>query len=121
METVEILTDALLALLAAVGIWALGRLALERLFAQSVKRQDMWIVVRVRGDGDGLEQTVRTLAHQCSGPDIVLVDCGLNGQGRALAKHLIKGEPGVSLCAWERLGPWMKEAEAWTRQENTTK
>ena len=117
----EILADAVLALLAAIGIWALGRLALERMFALDTKELDRWIVVRVWGDGDGLEQTVRTLTRQRSGPDVVLLDCGLDRQGRALADNLIQKTPGVALCPWEGLGAWMKEAEAWTRQENTTK
>ena len=117
----EILADALLALLAAIGIWTLGRMALDRLFATNAKGLYIWIVVRAAGDGGGLEQAVRSLTRQRSGPDVVLMDCGLNEQGCALAEQLKQKTPGVSLCPWEGLGAWMKEAEAWTRQETTTK
>ena len=117
----EILADALLAMLAAIGIWTLGRMALDRLFAADAKGSYIWIVVRAAGDGGGLEQTVRSLTRRRPGPDVVLMDCGLNEQGRTLAERLTKQEPHVSLCPWEGLGVWMKEAEAWTRQETTTK
>ena len=115
----QILTDALLSLLAAVGLWELGRLALERFFAPGGREPAVWAVVRARGDGGGLEQPVHTLPRL--GWGVVLVDCGRDEQGRALASRLARRDPGVQLCRWERLGAWMKEAEVWTRQGSTTK
>lgn len=116
----QILTDACLALLAAVGIWTLGRLALDRLMA-SGKETEVWAVVPARGDGDGLEQAVGRLLRLSLGRGVLLVDCGLSRKGRALADSLADRERNVWLCPWEQAGTWMKEAEVWTRQRNATK
>ena len=116
----QILTDACLALLAAIGIWTLGRLALDRLFSVG-KETAAWTVVPVQGDGDGLEQAVDRLLRLPHGRGVLLVDCGLSRQGRTLADSLAERERNVWLCPWEQTGTWMKEAEVWTRRRNATK
>ena len=116
----QILTDACLALLAAIGIWTLGRLALDRLLAGG-KQPDVWIVVPTRGDGDGLEQTVRKLTRRPYGRGVLLVDCGLSQKGCSLADSLAKQETNVWLCPWEQAGTWMKEADVWTKRKSATK
>lgn len=115
----QILTDACLALLAAIGIWTLGRLALDRLL-NGGKKPEVWIVVPARDDANGLEQTVEMFAKRSDSRGVLLVDCGLNTLGRARANSLTEQERDVWLCPWERAGTWMKEAEAWTRRENKT-
>ncbi|MGN0967634.1 MAG: hypothetical protein ACI4O3_00065, partial [Oscillospiraceae bacterium] len=110
---------ACLALLAAIGIWTLGRLALDRLFAGG--KADVWTVVPIQGDGDGLDQTVRRSIRRPHSRGVLLVDCGLNDQGRALADFLTKQEPNVWLCTWEQAGTWMKEADVWTKQKSVMK
>ncbi|MGM9607802.1 MAG: hypothetical protein ACI3XJ_09890 [Oscillospiraceae bacterium] len=115
----QILTDACLALLAAIGIWTLGRLALDRLL-NGGKVPEAWTVVPARGDGDGLEQIVRRLEKMSCSRGVLLVDCGLSREGRALAESFVKQKRNVWLCPWEQAGTWMKEAEVWTRQKNKT-
>lgn len=116
----QILTDACLALLAAIGIWTLGRLALDRLLAGGEKT-DAWAVVPARGDGEELEQTVWKLSRLPYGRGVLLVDCGLSRQGRAMADSLAERKRNVRLCPWEQTGTWMKEAEVWTKRRNATK
>ena len=116
----QILTDACLALLAAVGIWTLGRLVLDRLL-NGGKETEVWTVLPVRGDGDSLEQVVRKLKRLPHSRGVLLVDCGLSQQGRALADFLAEQERNVWVCPWEQMGTWMKEAEVWTRQSSATK
>ncbi len=116
----QILTDACLALLAAVGIWTLGRLALDRLFFVE-KETAAWTVVPIRGDGNGLEQAVGRLLRTPHGRGVLLIDCGLSRQGRILADSLAERERNVWLCPWEQTGSWMKEAEIWTRRRNAMK
>lgn len=111
----QILTDACLALLAAIGIWTLGRLAWERLMAGG-EETEVWAVVPAWGDADGLEQTVGRLLRLPVGRGVLLVDCGLSRQGRTLADSMAERERNVWLCPWEQAGTWMKEAEVWTRQ-----
>lgn len=115
----QIISDAFLALLACVGLWTLGRMALDFLFEGAAPEPAVWTVVRAQGDGRGLEQAVHKLPRR--GRGVVLVDCGLDEKGRALSYRLTEREPGVSLCRWERLGNWVKEAEVWTRRWSTTK
>lgn len=116
----QILTDACLALLAAIGIWTLCRMALDRLLACG-EEAEAWAVVPARGDGEGLKQAVERLAGLPRGRGVLLVDCGLSQQGRALADSLVEQKRNVWLCSWEQAGAWMKEAEVWTRRRNKTK
>lgn len=117
----QIWTDACLALLAAVGIWSLGRMVLDRLLGNVGGVPPAWIVMKVTGDGEGLDVALDQLLRLRRRWGVVLVDCGLSEQGRALAVRLTAPQPGVRLCRWDQLGAWMKEAEVWTRQANKTK
>lgn len=120
----QILLDALLALFAAVGIAALGWLLFGRMWL-SREGPGIRAVVPARGDGAGLEQTVRGALwlRDCAGGRcaVVIVDCGLNEQGRALAQLLADREPEVWLCPGGHLETWIKESELWMRKSNAMK
>lgn len=115
----QILTDACLAMLAAVGIWTLWRMILDRILTRGDDHA-VWTVLCVQGSGEGLMQTVHWLLRRPYGQGVLLLDCGLDDDGRTAAESLVARESKVWLCPWERAGAWMKEAEIWTRQRSTT-
>ena len=84
-------------LLAAFGLVSLGWLALGALLLPG--DCDTRLTVSARGGGEGLEQTVRGLLWlRRTGlwrGEVVIEDCGLNGDGLALARALA-GKDGVS-------------------------
>jgi len=77
-------------LLAAFGLVSLGWLALGTLLLPGVCPARM--VVDAKGDGAGLEQTVKALLWlRRTGlwwGEVVIEDCGLNREGEALARAL---------------------------------
>ena len=79
-------------LLAAFGLVSLGWLALGALLLPGVCPARM--VVEAKGDGGGLEQSVKALLWlRRTGlwwGEVVIEDCGLNRQGEALARALAR-------------------------------
>ena len=86
----------LAALLAAFGLVSLGWLALGALLLPGVCPARM--VIDAKGDGAGLEQTVKALLWlRRTGlwwGEVVIEDCGLDGAGTALA-HALAWQNGV--------------------------
>ena len=84
-------------LLAAFGLVGLGWLALGALLLPG--RCAVRLTVPARGGGEGLEQTVRGLLWlRRTGlwrGEVVIEDCGLDGDGAALARALAE-EGGVT-------------------------
>ena len=100
--------EMVLALLAAVGlVFLLWMLVVRRLLPLSDKYGIVVTVVRGKGNGEGLEQRVRELLwlrqSNLFRGNIVIVDCGLNEQGRALARLLCANTDEVFLCSAENL------------------
>ena len=106
--------DGLIAMLAAVGLatilWMIVGLFLR-------KRRQLFsgvtAVVRAEGDGAGLEYTVRTLSQlryeRGAFGTILILDCGLSGEGRELAQLLIREEDCVALCTRTALSDYFHE------------
>ena len=78
----ELLQDGVVAALAAIGVTALIWLLLWR-----EHPVDAVYLVRVSGDGTGLDVTLRRLAQSRRLP-VLLVDCGLTDEGRRAAALL---------------------------------
>lgn len=116
----QILTDACLALLASIGIWALGRMALEWLLGNEVEPEIM-ILLRARGDGNGLKQAVSKLPRPRCGVGVFLVDCGLTERGRIRSNDLAEREQGIYLCRPDDLENLVREADIWTKRGKATK
>ena len=97
---------AVLALLAAAGLLALGWLLLGAAVAP-VGRGRVYAVVPAAGDGAHLEQDLAGLRWLEKGGmarfTVVIADCGLSGQGRRLAERLAWRDRGVILCAMDDL------------------
>ena len=79
----ELLQDGVVAALAAIGVTALIWLAASLL----LWREHPVYLVRVSGDGTGLDVTLRRLAQSRRLP-VLLVDCGLTDEGRRAAALL---------------------------------
>lgn len=116
----QILTDACLALLASIGIWALGRMALDWLLSSEMEPEIM-ILLRAKGDGNGLKQAISKLPRSWCGAGVFLVDCGLTERGRTQSKNLAKREQGIYLCHPGDLENLVREANIWTKRGNATK
>ena len=79
----ELLQDGVVAALAAIGVTALIWLAASLLLWRE-RPVDAVYLVRVSGDGTGLDVTLRRLAQSRR----LLVDCGLTDEGRRAAALL---------------------------------
>ena len=82
----ELLQDGVVAALAAIGVTALIWLAASLLLWRE-RPVDAVYLVRVSGDGTGLDVTLRRLAQSRRLP-VLLVDCGLTEEGRRAAELL---------------------------------
>lgn len=102
------LLEMTLTLLAAAGLLALGWFCFEKILAlPETDRDPVWAVVAARGEGERLEQTVRTLEKQLPGCPVVLLDLGLDEEGRRLAALLCRRWPQLELCTPEELTDYM--------------
>lgn len=93
----ELLQDGVVAALAAIGVTALIWLAASLLLWRE-RPVDAVYLVRVSGDGTGLDVTLHRLAQSRRLP-VLLVDCGLTDEGRRGAavryEHEIADAPGA--------------------------
>lgn len=104
----EPLLELTLALLAAVGLLCLGWTLFGKLLTPPGKLgAPLCAVVRGEGDGGGLEHTVHSLiwlrGKDLADCPILLVDAGLNEEGRQVAEGLLRRWPALRLCAPEEL------------------
>lgn len=100
--------EMLLTLLAAVGFASILWMFLERrLFPVDGEERGVFAVVRGSGDGAGLEQSIRSLLRlRREGlyrGTVLVVDCGLNEEGQALARLLCANSEEISFCTAEEL------------------
>lgn len=104
--------DGLVAMLAAIGLaflmWTVVRAVL---FAQPERGEGVLVIIPAQGGGENLEQQVHQLSHlryeQGVLGQILLVDCGLNEEGRRLAKLLAREDRWVSMCKKEEIGNYL--------------
>lgn len=104
--------QALLALLAAAGLLALGWVLFGRLVTPVGGRGGpVYAVVPAHGPGEHLEQDVKGLLWLRGGElarfTIVIADNGLDSQGRAVAAALLADSTGLVVCPGDRLGAYL--------------
>ena len=97
------MVELTLALLAAVGLLCLGWVLFGKLLTPVGKLgAPMYILVRGEGNGVGLEHTVNTLVwlrgRNLTDCPLLLVDAGLNEEGRRMAGLLLNRWPEIRLC-----------------------
>lgn len=102
------LLELTLALLAAVGLLCLGWALFGKLLTPLGKLgAPLYAVVRGEGDGGGLEHTVNSLiwlrGKDLTDCPVILVDAGLNEEGRQVAERLLRRWPAIRLCSPEEL------------------
>ena len=102
-----LLQDGLIAFLSAVGLTTMVWLAAGTvLHTGRPTVPGAMLVLPLRGEALAMESDVRTLRrvrHQLPGAKIVLADCGLSEEARALAAYLAEKEEDVFLAEGEAL------------------
>ena len=105
--------QAVLALLAAVGLLALGWLLFGKLVTPAGgSGGPVYAVIPAAGGGENLAQDVRALRWLRGGElarfSVVLADGGLSEAGRRRAAALLAGRRGVVLCPLDRLEAYLR-------------
>ena len=102
-----LLQDGLIAFLSAVGLTTMVWLAAGVfLHAGRPEIPGLVLVLPLRGEALAMESDVRSLRrvrHQLPGAKIVLADCGLSEEARALAAYLAEKEEDIFLAEGETL------------------
>lgn len=98
--------EAALSLLSVIGLLSIGWLCFGHLLTPAGNGRTV-TVLPGRGDGEDLEQAVTGLLWlRGSGlleGRILIVDCGLTAEGKAMAQALCRREPAVWTCQREEL------------------
>ena len=99
----SMLLEMLIALLAAVGAVSLGCLLFaHRVFPLTETEEDILALVPAKSGGNTLDQTVRSLLFLrrwgLFRGRVAVVDCGLNEEGRTIARLLCANTDEVLLC-----------------------
>lgn len=98
--------EILLSLLAVTGLLALGWLCFGRLL-RPMGGRGVVTLLPARGNGEDLEQALTGLlwlrGAGLTAGRVAVVDLGLTGEGRELARRLTEQEAGVYLCSREEL------------------
>lgn len=104
----DALLELTLVLLAAVGLLCLGWTLFGKLLTPLGELgAPLYAVVKAQGDGQGLEHTVNSLiwlrGKDLTDCPVILVDAGLNEEGRRVAELLKQRWPAIQLCGLEKL------------------
>ena len=107
----ELWHDAIIALLAAIGLSSLVWVLVRAIFFLPPTAHSAIVLICARGDGEDVEQQVRTLLllrnqYGIVG-QIVLVDCGLSEDGKRICRLLARSEHIVTLCASDEIGKYI--------------
>ena len=102
----ELLQQSMIAFFAAVGLAAAVWTAAEGVFlSRREKLERMVVLIPAAGDAPALERTVAGLRWTtvCGNrfERILIVDCGLSGEGRRLARLLALHSANVTLCTMD--------------------
>ncbi len=107
----ETIVEIILAFLAVIGLVSLGWLGFGCLLMPT-GGTDTVCLLPGRGEGETLEQAVTGLVWLRGGGlfggRLVIVDCGLTEQGRAIARALARRESTVELCPVEELEEYIR-------------
>ena len=105
----QLLQDGLVAMLAAIGLASIMWMVVQAVLYAPLerRRQGTVALIPAQGDGEHLEEQVRSLGalrreQGIFGP-VLLVDCGLTEEGRKLCALLAKKDRFVSVCTREEV------------------
>lgn len=107
--------DGLVAALAAVGVVSLLWLFTEMIFMLKGPMPGTALaVIPARGDGGGLAEQIYALTgygrDQGAIGRILIVDCGLNEEGRRLCRILEREDRWVTVCLPEQAADYLRDA-----------
>lgn len=108
----EIIGDAVLALLSAVGLWTLARMLLRGLW-KTPPDANCLLIVKASGDGKALEP----LLTDRGAAKLMILDCGLTKYGRRLCELTLKQNTNTSIYHVSEQEMWTKEAIEWTKRK----
>jgi len=104
--------EIILSLLAVIGLLGLGWLLFGRLLTPA--GDHCVSVIPGTGNGEGLEQTVTGLMWLRGGGllagEVVIADCGLSAEGRAIAQALLLRESSLGMCPAEELPGYLRDS-----------
>ena len=108
--------DGLLAMLAAVGLASLLWAAVRAVFFPGVPQQRRIVaLIPALGDGEGLEQQVRTLRSMRKERNVfslvLLVDCGLSEKGKKLSRLLARQDRWVTVCQPDEVNQYLNDSQ----------
>ena len=104
--------DGVIALLAAIGLASIFWVLIRSVFFRRTAAHGTLVLICARDDGEGVEQQVRTLTmlrrERGLVNGILLVDCGLNEEGRHLCSIIARRERTVVLCQCDEVTKYIK-------------
>ena len=110
----QLLQDGLVAMLAAIGLASMMWVVVKAVLYAPLewRRPGAVALIPAQGDGDGLEEQVRTRERlrkeQALVSTALLVDCGLTEEGLRLARLLARDRRWVAVCAREEIGGYLQ-------------
>ena len=110
----QLLQDGLVAMLAAIGLASMMWVVVKAVLYAPLewRRPGAVALIPAQGDGDGLEEQVRTMERlrkeQALVGTVLLVDCGLTEEGLRLARLLARDRRWVAVCAREEIGGYLQ-------------
>lgn len=110
----QLLQDGLVAMLAAIGLASMMWVVVKAVLYAPLewRRPGAVALIPAQGDGDGLEEQVRTMERlrkeQALVSTVLLVDCGLTEEGLRLARLLARDRRWVAVCAREEIGGYLQ-------------
>ena len=104
--------DGVIALLASIGLASIFWVLIRSVFFRRTVARGTLVLICARDDGEGLEQQVRTLMmlrrERGLVNGILLVDCGLNEEGRHLCSIIARREHCVIMCRSDEVAKFIK-------------
>lgn len=113
----ELLLDALIALLASIGIWTIGGMLYDFVMNDKV----VYTLVCAREDADGFDQTINWLLRRHNVGNILVADCGLSEKGRVAVYQIIQKHSRILLFSENHDKNNVKEANIWMNSNSLMK
>lgn len=113
----ELLLETVLAMLAAIGVWSIGRLLYDYIMHDG----SVCALVCAKDDAIGLERLVYWLLHRTKKEKILLIDCGLSEAGNMKIQRLLERNGRLLFYPQTKTEFLAKEAEIWTKLDSAAK
>lgn len=113
----ELLLEALIALLASIGIWAIGGMLYDFVMNDKV----VYTLVCACDDADGFDQTINWLVRRHNVGNILVADCGLSEKGRVTVYKIVQKHGRILLFPQNHDENDVKEATIWMNSDSLMK